>query len=107
MNSWEKFDETTLPPKKAFHSNLNLEDIRDEGYAHAQKVWDVLEIKKLGEYHNLHAQTDTLLLADVLENFRNKCLEIYELDPIYFLYAPGLPSLFKKCRNKIRMNNRL
>ena len=107
MNSWEKFDETTLPPKKAFHSNLNLEDIRDEGYAHAQKVWDVLEIKKLGEYHNLHAQTDTLLLADVLENFRNKCLEIYELDPIYFLYAPALPSLFKKYRNKIRMNNRL
>ena len=85
MDSWEKFDETTLPPKEAFYSNLNLEDISDEDYAHAQKVWDVLEIKKLGEYHNLYAQTDTLLLEDVLENFRNKCLEIYELDPIYFV----------------------
>ena len=90
MDSWEKFDETTLPPKEAFYSNLNLEDISDEDYAHAQKVWDVLEIKKLGEYHNLYAQTDTLLLEDVLENFRNKCLEIYELDPIYFVSAPGL-----------------
>ena len=56
MDSWEKFDETTLPPKKAFHSNLNLEDIRDEDYAHAQKVWEVFEIKGLGEYHNLYAQ---------------------------------------------------
>ena len=80
---WQKFDETTLPPKEAFHSNSNLEDIRDEDYAHAQKVWGVFEIKHLGEYHNLYAQTDTLLLADVFENFRNKCIEIYGLDPVY------------------------
>ena len=45
MDNWEKFDETTLPPKEAFYSNLNLEDISDEDYAHAQKVWDVFEIK--------------------------------------------------------------
>ena len=90
MDSWEKFDETTLPPKEAFHSNLNLEDISDKDYAHAPKVWKVFEIKNLGEYHNLYAQTDTLLPADVFENFRNKCIEIYGLDPVYFLSAPGL-----------------
>ena len=90
MDSWEKFDETTLPPKEAFYSNLNLEDISDEDYAHAQKVWDVFEINNLGEYHDLYVQSDTLLLADVFENFRNKCIEIYELDPAHFLSAPGL-----------------
>ena len=90
MDSWEKFDETTLPPKEAFYSNLNLEDISDEDYAHAQKVWDVFQIKNRGEYHDLYVQSDTLLLANVIENFRNKCLEIYELDPIYFVSAPGL-----------------
>ena len=37
MDSWEKFDETTLPPKEALYSNLNLEDISDEDYSHAQK----------------------------------------------------------------------
>ena len=77
MDSWEKFDETTLPPKEAFYSNLNLEDISDEDYAHAQKVWDVFEIKSLGEYHDLYVQSDTLLLADVYENFKNMCLDIY------------------------------
>ena len=41
MDRWENFDETTLPPKEAFYSNFNLEDISDEDYAHAQKVWDV------------------------------------------------------------------
>ena len=45
MDSWKKFDETTLPPKEAFYSNLNLEDITDEDNVHAQKVWDVFEIK--------------------------------------------------------------
>ena len=56
---------------------------------HSQKVWEVFEIRNLGEYHNLYVQTDTLLLADVFENFRNKCIEIYGLDPVYFVPAPG------------------
>ena len=90
MESWKKFDENTLPPKEAFQSNLNLEDIRDEDYPYAQKVWDVFEINNLGEYHDLYVQSDILLLEDVFENFRNMCFEIYELDPVYFVSAPGL-----------------
>ena len=56
----------------------------------AQKVWDVFEIKNGGQYHHLYGQSDTLLLADVFENFRNMCLDIYGLDPVYFVSAPGL-----------------
>ena len=78
LDSWEKFDETALPPKKYFYNNLNLENIIDEDYTHAQKIWDVFEIKNLGEYHDLHFQSDTLLIADIFENFRNMCLNIYE-----------------------------
>ena len=44
----------------------------------------------MGDYHDLYVQTDTLLLADVFEKFRDKCIEIYGLDPSYFLSAPGL-----------------
>ena len=57
---------------------------------HVQKVWDVFEINNRGKYQDLYVQSDTLLLADVLENFRNMCLEIYGLDPVYFVSAPGL-----------------
>ena len=64
----EKFDETSLPDKKAFYCKLNLEDITDKDYAHAQKVWEVFEIKNLDEYHELYVQCHTLLLADVFEN---------------------------------------
>ena len=47
----------------------------------------------LGDYHDLYVQSDTLILADVFENFRNKCIEIYEVDPAHFLYVPGLALL--------------
>ena len=89
MDSWEKFDKNILPPKEAFYSNSNLEDISDEDYTHAQKVWDVFEINSIGDYHDLYVQSDTLLLADVYENFRNMCFEKYQLDPTYFVSAPG------------------
>ena len=90
MDSWEKFNKNTIPPKEAFYSELNLDGISDADYEHVKKVWEAFEIKNLGEYHDLYVQCDTFLLADVFENFRNKCIEIYELDPAHFLSAPGL-----------------
>ena len=91
INTWiAGFNEESLPDKESFYSELNKEGITDEDYAHAQKVWDTLNIKNLGEYHDLYVQSDTALLADVFESFRDKCLEIYELDPAHFLSAPGL-----------------
>ena len=57
---------------------------------HGKRVYKDFEIKRLGEYHNLYLNSDTLLLADVFENFRKICLEIYELDPAKFLSTPRL-----------------
>ena len=70
------------------YSKLNLEDITDKDYAHAHKVFK--ELKDLGDYYGLFVQSDTLLLAYVFGNFRNKYIEIYELDPAHFLSAPRL-----------------
>ena len=69
MDSWERFHETSLPDKKSFYSELYLKDITDKDYAHAQKVFEELKLKNLGDYHDLHVQSDTLFLADVFENF--------------------------------------
>ena len=64
--------------------------ITDIDYKHARKVWKDFKIENLGDYHNLFVRKDTLLLADVFENFKNKYIEIYELDPAHFLSALGL-----------------
>ena len=90
MDNWERFDETSLPNKKSFYSNLNMENIDDIDYRHGNNVFKRFKLKNQGEYHDLYVQSDTLLLADVFENFRNTCLDVYELDPAHFLSLPGL-----------------
>ena len=85
----EKFNETSIPPKGVYYSELNLEDITDEDYENVQKVWDAFEIKDMDENHDLYVLSDTLSLADVFENFRDMCIEIYRLDPAHFLSAPN------------------
>ena len=76
MNDWQKFNETSLPEKEGFYSHLNMEDITDAGYARIKRVCKDFEVNDLGKYNDLYVESDTLLLADVLENFRNMCLEI-------------------------------
>ena len=104
MDRWERFNETFLPPKKDFYSELTLEDISDKDYEHAQKVFKEY-CTDMGDYHDLYVQTDTLLLADVFEKFREKCIEIYGLDPSYFYSAPGLAwqACLKKTKVKLEL----
>ena len=90
MDNWERFNEVVLPKKKAFYSNLNIEDITDVDYRHANRVFKEFKMNNLGDYHDLYVKSDTVLLANVFENFRNMCMKIYELDPSHFLTAPGL-----------------
>ena len=105
MDSWERFNETSLPPKKAFYSKLNLENIKDKDYNHAQKVREVFKINNLGECHDLYVQCDTLMFADVFEKFRDTCIEIYGLDHSHFLFAPGLA--WQACLKKVNVNLKL
>ena len=84
MDTWQRFDETSLPDKEAFYSNLNMGDITDVDYRFGKKVFEYLINKNLGDYHDLHVQSDTLLLADVFENFRNMCIKVMNLILVIF-----------------------
>ena len=101
MDSWGKFTETSFPDKEASYSNLNMEDITDVNHRDAKRAFKSLNNKNLGDYHDLYVQSDTLLLADVLEKFRNIYIKVYELDPAHFLSAPGLA--WQACLKKTEM----
>ena len=68
-----------------------MEDISDEDYIHAQKLFEEFKVKNICEYHDLYLKNDVLLsmmllmlnstMNDVFENFRETCLDIFELDP--------------------------
>ena len=90
INRWERFSKTSFPHKTKFDCVLILKGITDEGNEYAKRVWKEFKLKNLSDYHDLYVQYDTLLLADVFENFLNKCIEIYRFDSIHFLSAPKL-----------------
>ena len=68
MEDWEKLNESSLPEKEYFYSHSKMEDITDADHVHAKRVCKHFERKKCGEYHDLHVQSNALLLADVFEN---------------------------------------
>ena len=81
IDGWDKFNEKIIRSKESFYNNLTLEDITKTDYAHENNVFKKFNINNLGEYHDLYVRSDTLLLADIFENFRQSCLQNYELDP--------------------------
>jgi len=90
FDSFKKLSEKQLPSKEAFYSKLNDENISEENYQHAQKVWKKFNMETMREYHNLYLKSDVLLLSDVFENFRDVCLSNYGLDPAWYYTSPGL-----------------
>ena len=101
MDSWERFDETSLPDKKHFYSELNSKGITDKEYSHAQKVFEEF-CTDIGDYHDLYIQSDTLLFANVFEKFRDTSIEIYGIDPSRLLFEPGFAR--KACLKRTNVN---
>ena len=109
MSSLTQFNETSLPSKDQFYSKLNNSDISEEDYQHAQQVWQTLNCKTMKDYHDLYLKTDVLLLTDVFENFRDVCLQNYDLDPAWYYTAPGLAwdAALKKTKVSLQLLNNL
>ena len=96
ISSWDKFEETQLPPIEAFYSNLNITNISKDDYQHVQKVWKEFGIRNLEEYHDLYLRTDVILLANVFETFRDTCLEHYIYSTFLYISWFSMESLFEE-----------
>ena len=90
MDGWDRFNEKIIPSKELFYSSLTMENITEIDYIHANNVFKTFKLNNLADYHDLYVKSDTLLLADVFENFRKACIKTYELDPAHFISLPGL-----------------
>ena len=83
------FNTLELPSKDEFYSSLNKRHISDEDYVHAQIMWSFLEEKNLLNYSLFYLKLDTLLLASFFETFRNTSMEIFKLDPSFYVSLPS------------------
>lgn len=90
FDDMSKFRLKNLPEKKEFYSTLNFENISDEDYMHAEKIWANFELENFGQYHDLYLILDTVLLADSFQQFRKIIHREYGLDPCHFYTTPGL-----------------
>jgi hypothetical protein len=89
IDSIKKFEQNCLPPIEAFYDDLKNRECSKEDYEHAQKVWRELSCKNFGEYHHYYLMADVVLLAEVFEEYRNKELEKWGLDPAHFVTVPS------------------
>ena len=90
IDSHEKLQETTLPLRDQFKSTLNNSDITEEEYEYAKKVWRVLKCRNLYDYTKIYMKVDVLLLAEIFEEFCEKSMAAYGLDPLHYYISPGL-----------------
>ena len=105
MNSFKRFDEDELPARKYFFSSTKkgkgkidsdgkishrYGHISIKGYVTCKKIWNMFNIKNMGDYHDHYLKKDVLLLADVFEKFISTCIKYYELDPCHYFSSPGL-----------------
>ena len=101
MNSFKKFDEDKLPTRKFFFISTKKGKIDNDGkisdgyisiedYLMCEKIWNIFEMKSMGDYHDHYLKKDVLLLADVFEKFISTCLKYYELDLCHYFSSPGV-----------------
>ena len=105
LESFDKFNDQQLPPREAFFSSLRGEECKQEDYDYAQQVWRTFSCQTLLDYLKLYLTSDVCQLADVFQNFRDICFNMYKLDPAYFISAPQLSwnSAFKKLHLKLEL----
>lgn len=87
LNSIEKLKQKYLPSKECFFNDLSNESISEKDYTFATKVWELFECKTMQDYMEIYLLADVLLLADVFENYRSRCLIDYNLDPLHYFSA--------------------
>ena len=77
MDNWEIFNETLLPNKKAFYSNLNMEDITDTDFMHANKVFKEFKLKT---WENI-----MICMPKVIHYYLQMSLKILEMSVLRYM----------------------
>ena len=105
IDTWNKYNEMEFPSIEHFYSNLNISSISYDDYEYGKTVFDNLKEKNIGNYNDVYLIVDVLQMMNVFENFRNLCLEVYKLDPAYYLTAPGLfwDAMLKKTKIQLEL----
>ena len=102
IDSFEKFAEA-IPCKEAFYNKLSEEELSDDEYNRLLRTCEIFKIKTLGQLHDLYLQIDVLILACVFEDYRRLGLEMFGLDPCYYVSSPSYSFDAMLCTTKVEL----
>ncbi|XP_055938352.1 uncharacterized protein LOC129989243 [Argiope bruennichi] len=90
FSSKDILKQKTFPPHEAFFNILTNSNITKKEYKHALRVYQEFHCKNFQDYLELYQNTDTILLAEVFQSFRQTSMMHYHLDPAHFLTIADL-----------------
>ncbi|KAB0792615.1 hypothetical protein PPYR_11269 [Photinus pyralis] len=105
VDCMSKLDEKDIPSHTKFYNDMTQEHISRDEYERVVRIWNVFNCKTLGDYSDLYLKTDVLLLADVFQNFRSLCMNVYGVDAAHYVTTPGLTwdAMLKFTRVKLEL----
>jgi hypothetical protein len=95
-------NETSVPTRERFHSNLRGGTISESEYVSVHEMWEAAGCKNLRDYMRIYLIIDVLLLTEVFEKFRKTLKNAYILDPVHFVSAPGFAMQSALYDNKMK-----
>ena len=87
IDGWEKFEETRFPLKNAFYSRLNMKDISDQDHEHAEKIWNTMEKKTLGWYHDTYLKNRSFTVGRCIWDLSKYVLRALQVRSGTFLHS--------------------
>ncbi|XP_053214141.1 uncharacterized protein LOC128397439 [Panonychus citri] len=90
LDSFDRFNETSLPPISAFYNKLKFENLDPKIYQNMCDLWQHFDVVNIGQFQDIYQKIDVVLLAAVFENFRSISVNQFQLDPLHFFSSPGL-----------------
>lgn len=90
LDDYDKLYQREMPRIEHFYNSLRNEPLSEDDYRHFVEVWNSFECETMQDYMELYLITDTMLLAAVVERYRQSTLEHFQLDPMHYVTAPSL-----------------
>ena len=89
MDSFDRLNENKLPSIESFFSKLSNKNITKKEYNSAVTLFESMKCKTIKDYHDIYLKLDVLLLADIIENYRELSIKQMNIDPSYYISTPS------------------
>ena len=79
-----------FPRQDTFFSRLTQKGVDDADYSHGKNMFKLFKCSNMLSYTEVYCLVDSILLAEVMRNYRDTTYEEFGLDPCHYISSPQL-----------------